>query len=277
MQRDGGFSLAEGIGSLILFAAIMAALTWATSALFKTQSHPSVSYGGAVYTLAPSFSDFNQAVSLHAAFAQAVDQADSVIVLGGARSHPVDDPDGPASVLALTFTDTSLAAGTGSDPFQAYSSWDQRSINSAQFAPYLSTTTDAADFTILTVQGLSRITSITQQRRHTATINGENVVLYEVTHQTVDWSSGSPVLTANGTTLQAPTYSYRIYYDLAEDNWTQAPGAAHTWFRADPTWDRDQEGPTRIVFADPYVLAGRDGAAQVTAVSRFVYFIPASR
>lgn len=277
MQRDGGFSIAEGIGSLILFAAIMAALTWAVSALFKSQAHPAVAYQGEVYTLAPSFTDFNQAVSLHAAFAQAVDQADSVIVLGGSRSHPADDPDGPSPVLADTFADPTLSAGAGSDPFQAYSSWDQRAVNSAQFASYLTTTTDPSDFTILTVQGLTRITSITQQRRHTAQINGENVVLYEVTHQSVDWSTGNPVLTANAVTSQRPTYFYRIYYDAAEDNWTQAPGVAHTWFRTDTAWNRDQEGPARVIFADPYVLAGRDGTAQVTAVSRFVYFIPVNR
>jgi len=282
-----GFSLAEGIGGLLLFSLMMGALTYGMGSLFKFQSHPDVSYRDQIYTEAPSFGDFRQAVSLHAAFAGAVDQSDNIILLGGARSHPVSDPNGPASVLQESFAASSLTAAPGSDPFRAYSSWDQvKQINPTQFGSYLTTAqSDPADFTILTVQGLSHITSITQQRRYTSTINGENVVLYEVTHQSIDWSSGVPVLTPtvltepDGTAypVGTPTYFYRIYYDLAEDTWAQAPGVTHFWYRTDAAWDRDQEAPARVVFADPYVLAGQDTHAQVTAVSRFVYFLPQSR
>ena len=210
-------------------------------------------------------------------FATAVDQADSVLVFGGARSNPVLDPNGPSPALAEAFAATTLPAAAGSDPLQGFSSWDQRQVNAAPFDPYLTSSPDQADFTILTVQGLSRITSITQQRRATATINGQNVVLYEVTHQTVDWSTGSPVLTTSPLTGTTPTYFYRIYYGANEDVWSQAPGATHYWYRTDTTWDRDQEGPSRVIFADPYVLAGQDPKAQIASVSRFVYFLPQVR
>jgi len=33
--------------------------------------------------------------------------------------------------------------------------------------------------------------------------------------------------------------------------------ASHAWFRYDPTWDRDEEAGTFLVFADPYVMAGK--------------------
>jgi len=266
---NAGFSLVEAIGGLVLFTITMGALTYGMSTLFKFQAQPQVSFNNQVYSLAPSFAGFQQAVILHTRLTQAVDQADSVLVLGGTRSQPSLDANGPSSALAETFADTSLIAAPGSDPFRGYSSWDQRQLNASQFDPYLTSAPDPADFTILTLQGQSRITSITQQRRYTATINGQNDVLYEVIYQPIDWSSGSPIMSTMA--------FYRIYYAASEDTWSQPPGATHLWYRADATWDRDQEGPSRVVFADPYVLAGHDPQAQVTSFSRFVYFLPQLR
>jgi hypothetical protein len=272
-----GFSLVEGIAGLMIFSLMMGALTYGMASLFKFQAQPQVTYNRATYALAPSFANFHEAVNLHERFAQAIDQADNVVVLGGVRSNPAVDPNGPSSTLAETFSATTLSAAAGSDPFQGLSSWDQRQINSSQFSSALTSNADSADFTILTVQGQSRVTSITQQRRYTATINGQNLVLYEDTHQAIDWSSGSPVFVPDPDTGSPPTSSYRIYYAANEDNWLQRPGATHYWYRTDSVWDRDQEGPSRIVFADPYVLSGHDERAQVTAVSRFVYFLPQVR
>jgi hypothetical protein len=272
-----GFSLVEAIGGLVLFTMMMAALTYGMASLFRFQSHPEVTYQSHVYSLAPSFGEFQKALTFHQRLVQALDQADDVLVLGGARSHPTLDPQGPSSALDESFADPTLTAAAGSDPWQGYSSWDQREVNAAQFDPYLTATPDPADFTILTVQGQSRITSITQHRRYTATINGENVVLYEATHQAIDWSSGSPVLVPDPATGSTPTSSYRIYYAASEDTWQQRPGATHFWYRTDPAWDRDQEGPTRVVFSDPFVLAGQDPQAQVTSVSQFAYFVPQLR
>jgi len=274
-----GFSIVEGIGYLVVFALLMGALAYGMGSLISQQAHPIVTYNGQVYERAPSFNGFQQAIDLHVAFSNAVDAADNVVVLGGSRSHPQFDNTESSSVLSESFGDTALAAMTDidADPFGAFSSYDQKGRNYTQFTPYLSTTQDPADFTILTVQGLSHITSITQQRRYTATISGQDLHLYEVTHQTVDWSSGGPVLTANADTGTPPTFSYRFYYGSAEDVWTMKPGAAHNWYRTDATWDRDQEGPTRVVFADPCSLAGQDPSSPVSALSRFVYFLPQIR
>jgi hypothetical protein len=272
-----GFSIVEAIGTLVLSALVMGALTFGMGGLFRQQTHPTVTYNNEAFTQAPSFDDFNQAIDLHAAFSNAVDAADNLVVLGGTRSHPAFDPTGPSSALAESFIDTTLAAAANGDGFKAYSSWDQRQINGSQFASYLTLNPDPADFTILTIQGLSQITSITQQRRFTAAINGQNVALYEVTHQTVDWSSGSPVLTPNAATGTTPTYAYRFYYAISEDVWSMPPGATHYWYRADTAWDRDQEGPSRVVFADPYSLAGQDSSSPISPVSRFIYFLPQLR
>ncbi|HEY3756916.1 MAG TPA: hypothetical protein VGL42_12260 [Opitutaceae bacterium] len=265
-----GFSLAEMIAGFVLFAAIMAALTYGTASLFQMQARPDVTYQGSSYTLAPSLTDFNSAVSLHAAFAAAVDASDNLIVLGGVRTHPVQDANGPSATLKLSFSDTSLPAAAACDPFSAFSSWDQKSVNASQFSSDWSSNPDPADFTILTVQGLSHITSVAQQRRYTTTLGtGESVVMYQVSWQGYSWSTGLPVATT--------AYSYRIYYDAAEDVWAIRPGVSHYWYRTDVAWDRDQEAPSRVVFADPYVLAGHDAQAQVSAVSRFVYFLPQCR
>jgi len=262
---------------MVVLAILMGAFTYGMSALFSTQTTPQVTYNQETYTQGPSFSDFQQAIGLHSAFATAVDEADSTIVLGGSRSHPTYDPTGPSSALAETFSDSTLSASIGGDPSKTFSSWDQLQVNSAQLGPYLTINPDPADFTILTVQGLSRITSITQQRRYTSAINGQNLELYEVTHQTIDWSSGSPVFEPNAATGTVPTYFYRFYYTAAEDVWSMPPGVAHTWYRADSAWNRDQEGPSRVIFADPYALAAQDSASQLNPVSRFVYFIPQVR
>jgi hypothetical protein len=272
-----GFSLFEGIACLVVFALLMGALATGMASLFGSQGPNEVTYSGQVYPQAPSFDQFHDAIELQAAFAQAADAADNVIVLGGTRSHPAYDPTGPSSVLDESFAASSLTAAAGGDGFQAYSSWDQRQLNNAQFAPYLDSNPDPADFTILTVQGLSRLTSITQQRRYPVTIGGRDLSLYEVTCQTIDWSSGSPVLTPNAVTGATPTYAYRFYYPAAEDLWAMPPGATHYWYRADPDWDRDQEGPVRIVFADPYSLAGQDPDSPLSPVSRFITFLPQIR
>lgn len=276
-RRRDAFSLVEGLGAMLLFTLMMAALTYASADLFKFQAHPQAVYNGNTYSLAPSFGDFRQAVDLHTRFAQSVDQADSVVVLGGQRSHPVLDPNGPSPALDESFADTVLSATEGSDPFQGYSSWDQKELNAAQFGPYLTASPDPADFTILTLQGLSRITSVTQQRRTTAAIDGQSCVLYEVTYQAYDWSSGTAVPVDNAATGTTPTAFYRIYYAANEDSWALPPGATHYWYRTDSAWDRDQEGPTRVVFADPYVLSGQDPQAPVASVSRFVYFLAQTR
>ncbi len=274
---NAGFSLVEAIGGLVLFVVVMGALTYATATLFNFQATPEVAFQGQTYSLAPSFGEFRKAVAFHKRFALAVDQADGVIVLGGIRSHPTLDPNGPSSALAAGFTGTALPAASGSDPFREFSSWDQREINASLFDPYLTPLPDPADFTVLTVLGQDQITSITQHRRHTAAINGRNVVLYEVTHQAIDWSGGTPVFEPDPASGTTPTASYRIYYAANEDQWMQPPGATHFWYRTDLAWERDQEGPTRVIFADPYVLAGQDPQAPVSSVSRFAYFLPQLR
>ena len=272
-RQNAGFTIPEAIGYVLVFTLIMGALTALLSSLFSSQAHPQVVYSSQTYELAPSYTNLRQAIDLHAALANAIDQADSVVLLGGSRSHPSLDPTGPSSALLASYVPTTLAAMSGGDGFTAFSSWDQRQLNSTQFAGNLTTGQDAADCTVLTVQGLTRITSITQQRRYTTTANGQSVVLYEVTHQTVDWTSGSAVLTVNATTGTTPTYFYRCYYRAAEDTWAQPPGISHYWYRADSTWNRDQEGPAKIVFADPYIVAGDDSTAQINSVSRFIYFV----
>jgi hypothetical protein len=272
---EAGFSLVEAIVYMVVFTIMMGGLAYAMGTLFSEQGQPQVTYNQEAYTKAPSFDDLHQAIDLHTAFSNAVDLSDNIIVLGGTRSHPAFDATGPSSVLGSGFSDSVLSAEIGADPMQSYSSWDPRQANNSQFSasPYQTSNLDPADFTILTVQGLSRITSITQQRRYQATINGQNLALYEVTHQTIDWSSGSPVLVANATTGTTPTYFYRFYYPAGEDVWSTPPGATHYWYRTDPTWDRDQEGPSRVIFADPYALAGQDAASQFVPVSRFIYFL----
>src|SRR5471032_1413157 len=169
----GWFSIVEAIGYLIIFAIMMAALTFGMSSLFTQQTRGQVTYNQQPYSQAPSFDDFRQAIDLHTAFSSATDQADSIVVLGGTRSHPAFDPTGPSSALAATFADSALTAATGGDGAKAFSSWDQRQVNSSQFSAYLTANPDPADFTVLTVQGLSRITSVTQQRRYRTTINGQ--------------------------------------------------------------------------------------------------------
>ena len=272
-RLTAGFTIPEAITYVFVFTLVMGALTALMSSLFSSQAHPQVTYNSQVYELAPSYTNLRQAIDLHAALANALDQADSVVILGGARSHPSLDPTGPSSALLATYSPTTLTAMVGGDGFTAFSSWDQRQLNSTQFSGNLTTGQGSADCTVLTVQGLTRITSITQQRRYTTTVNGQSVVLYEVTHQSIDWSSGSAVLTTNATTGTTPTYYYRFYYLATEDVWSQPPGVSHYWYRYDSTWNRDQEGPAKVVFADPYIVAGDDTTAQINSVSRFIYFV----
>ena len=272
-----GFSAIEGLGYFIVSGLLMAALTYAMGELFGSQAQPTITYQGQVYSLAPSFPQFQGAIDLHSALTQSIDTADHVLLVGGVRSHPTADPNGPSPALNVSFADTALSAAAGTDPFQAYSSWDQLQLNAAQLGPYLTSNPDPADFTLLTLTGQDRITSITQQRRMMATVNGESVVLYQVTYQAIDWSGTLPALVANANTGTTPTAQYEVYLDATEEHWVQPLGATHFWYRTDSNWDRDQEGPSRVIFADPNALSSSDPLAEISAMSRFVYFLPVVR
>lgn len=268
-----GFTLVEAVISCFVAALMMGAITFAYGTLFSSQAQPSVGYNGSTFNQAPSFRDFRQALQLHFALSQAVDAADAVLVFGGSGSHPSLDPVGPSTVLATDFVPTSLTAMNGGDIASQFSSWAQRTVDGAQFSGKLVAAGSSADFTVLTVQGGYRVTSITQQRRYSSTWIGKNIELYEVTIQVIDWQTGSAVLTTNPDTGTTPTYAYRVFYRDLEDVWRMPPGAIHQWFRYDTVWNRVEEGPCTVVFADPHVLAG-DTTAQISPMSRFIYLLP---
>jgi prepilin-type N-terminal cleavage/methylation domain-containing protein len=257
--RCQGFTLVECIVSLLIIAFLFAGFYSLLAAAFASSALPSMALNGTIYAKAPDIGQMNAAINTQVLFQQLQQNADAVLVFGGKGSHPTLDPTGPSDVINWDAWSPSLfSPSLPIDPARQFSSWDQRSAVGALAAPGSS-----ADFSVVFVQGFSRVIGIAKQRRLTASLNGSQVNCYDVVVTAYD-STGAVSTTAE----------YHVYYPIGEDSWRIAPGAEHVWFRYDPTWDRDEEAGAFLVFADPYVIAGENSDSEVLPVSEFSFYVP---
>ncbi len=268
LQRRDGFSLPALVMAVAAATLIFVGLGLLAGALFQSEENYSVSYNGQAYSLAPSYVQFQNAMALHFAFQSACDQADGIYIYGGADTHPVNDPVGPSVVLSKTLSILGPLTTNGASSLRLQSGWESKTVYS-DFTSQFVNAGSAADFSVITVQGRSRVTSVTHQRRYSVTINGRVLQLYEVNYQPYDWSSSSPVAGSSS--------AYRICYRASEDSWSVPLGVRHAWYRVDPSWARIQEGPARLTFADPATLSADPTAPTVHAGSRFDYFLAVVR
>jgi prepilin-type N-terminal cleavage/methylation domain-containing protein len=269
--RRQGFTLVECIVSLLIIAFLLAGFYSLLAAAFATSQLPSVTLNGTAYAKAPDIGQMNAAVSAQTLIQQLQQSADAILVFGGKGSHPNLDPTGPSSVIAWASWPTSLGNGPVADPARQFSSWDQRSVAADVLSPLFINAGSPADFSVVFVQGLNRITGIAKQRRQTATLNLGLVNCYDVAVESFTYGSA-------GAVSATQTEGYHIYYPTGEDNWRILPGAEHVWFRYDNNtsspWDRDEEAGAFLVFADPYVVAGENPDSEVLPVSEFSFYVP---
>ena len=219
------------------------------------------------YYKAPSFPAAKMASDVMKAFIDAVAQADTVLVVGGAAEYPVSRGSTYLSNQTPSVTTVSgyfagmASLSLSSDPRSLASGYDMRLLQSgyqlsqALPAAALAVASDPADFTVVCLQGPNSILSATECRR---LVVGANV-LYSVTHYGFPNAPG--VLYAY----------YRFYIPLTSDVWNSPGiGAFHTWYRYTTGFSRVEEGPCTVVFPDPYVLSSQN-ATSFSSFSRFSY------
>jgi prepilin-type N-terminal cleavage/methylation domain-containing protein len=254
-----GFTLVECIACLLVLAFLLAGFYSLLAAAFSSSQLPSVTLNGITYAKAPNIGQMNAAINAQMLFQQLEQSSDASLVFGGKGSHPILDPAGPSDVIdwdswsPLLFNPLSPI-----DPSRQFSSWDQRMSVGALTPPG-----SPADFSVLFVQGLSRVIGLAKQRRLAATLNCGPVNCYDVMVKAFD-STGAV----------SDSEEYHIYFPAGEDSWRIAPGAEHIWFRYDPLWSRDEEAGALVVFADPYVVAGENPDSEVLPVSEFTFYVP---
>ncbi|HWZ95201.1 MAG TPA: prepilin-type N-terminal cleavage/methylation domain-containing protein [Opitutaceae bacterium] len=264
-----GFTLIECILSLLMIGLLSAGFCSLLFAAFATSELPSMTLNGITYAKAPDIGQMNAAIDTQMLFQKLQQKADAILVFGGKGSHPyLDDSTQPSPVINWDSWDpASLGRGLAGptdanfDPARQFSSWDQRGALSAFFTTGVST----ADFSVVFVQGFNRIIGMAKQRQLSPAgkFNGSQVHCYDVEVRSFD-SAGAMSAKAD----------YHVCYPIGEDSWRIAPGASHVWFRYDPSWDRDEEAGAFLVFADPYVVAGENPAAEVLPISEFSFYVP---
>ncbi len=214
-------------------------------------------YGTNVYQLSPSPIAFGYSAPLLNQFQASINSAAAVFVLGGYRSSPGTSPSaGLAAPVTAGVLFSSVTGITSSNLPQTSS--DLRTLLSAQAGVTFESTYGSADFTVVTLTGLNTVSSITQCRKYSPA--GDSNVYYEVVFDNNLSAARNATVGAAGQNRWAYRFAIPSSYDTS---WVVSPGALHFWFRYDSTWQRMEEAPARLIFPDPYVLAGTQ--ATVTA------------
>jgi hypothetical protein len=286
MSRKG-FTLIELVVMLGLSFAITAGLLTLMTSVFKLTNPTFVQVSCPTgysnlgssstirrYPKAPSYWVFSQAVTLHASLQVELTRADAVFVLGGSRANPVvirkvgaevDESAVTLPPMSMDFLPSVLAIPNGMDLRLLRSGFDVWSIG----ALVTEISYDPVDFTVITVRGLTSVSSITQVRRKVV----EGNVLYDV------YFFNSTSLATNN---KYPTLNYGFSMPLAQETiWSVPLGARHYWYRydgvtinseKDTSWNRREPGPVRLLFPDPYIVK-QSNSSIVKLGSRFSYFV----
>jgi hypothetical protein len=262
-HRYGGFLLAEVIVVLAVSSIVVVALLGGLIALIRGLQPQNVKLGGETLAIAPTFGAFPSAVRLHQVFADRLTNARAVYVFGGQHiSIPTNAPETmvhPLHAQSLV-TVADFSAGLPMDAKAFYELYatalgEQETAGSPQ------------DFTVATVgqNGSSlALTCLVQVRRSDVSLSdGSDTTTFTVREVRL-WD------------LDAGPFRY-TFAERPSQAGSVFVGAVHTWMRYGSGSDRE-EGPSCVVFPDPWLYAGSRGRSDdVPAFSRFSYFLALSR
>lgn len=270
-RSEKAFTLIE----IILSVAISAVLLTGVISLLFVFGHQSLpispthtsALGQNTFHTVPSSRSFNAATRLMDRFQAHVSDAAAVFVLGGYREQAVDDPMAGANApIALGYVFPAVGGlAAGEVDISALSipqtAIDFRAVLNARSGAQFEPSWDASDFSVVTLNGLRTVSSVTQVRRFVA----GDYACYEVLLDT-DLAAARQE--------GVNRFVYRMSLPLGEDtNWQLPVGARHYWFRHDPDWSRREEGPALVVFPDPLLMAGVQPNGDTQPFSRFNFFL----
>jgi prepilin-type N-terminal cleavage/methylation domain-containing protein len=272
------FTLLETIIAVSIAGVVLSGVLGVLYVLFGNQAPTTVrcttNYGTNDFNVVPSSSALVSALRLMDELQKQISDASATFVLGGFRETAVASPSaGQAAPLSAGYV---FPAVVGSNLGEVNVSANSIPLTATDFRSVMNSRNgiawegsyNAADFTIVTMTGLVTVSSVTQVRRKTTTSDGRNYACYEVVLDT----NLTQARNASEGAAGQNRFSYRMALPATEDSWTVALGALHYWFRWDTTWNRREEGPSLLVFPDPYVTAGDQPSGNTKPFSRFIYF-----
>jgi hypothetical protein len=167
-----GFSLAETVGVIIGCGVLAVGILGYMGSYFHQMAQPFTTINSpaanTTYSLAPDTAQLDSALQLHQQLLANLTSADLVMVYGGTASSPA--PSAPSPLLA------SYAPSTLSS-LAATPAWE--SDNLLAVSPTLSAEADssvaaASNYTVVTLVGANTVTSVTNVRVYTQTVNGNS-------------------------------------------------------------------------------------------------------
>jgi hypothetical protein len=257
-----GFILAEVILVLVVSSLVTVALLAGLVALIRGLQPQRIRLQGEELPIAPTFGAFPSAVRLHQTLTDRVAAARAVYVFGGRHiSIPTDAPPAqlqPLKIQALPKLED-LSPGL---PTDARSFYDL-------YAPSLGemeTASSADDFTMAIIgprNDALAVTCLVQVRRSDRSISDGVDTTPFVVREVRLWDADEGAL--RYVFAEKPAVSAKVFV-----------GAVHTWMRYQIN-AVGEEGPTCVVFPDPWLYGGARGMADdIPPFSRFSYFVAVS-
>jgi hypothetical protein len=263
-RGNGGFVLIEVVIVLIVSSLVVVALLGGLVAIVRGLQPQNVAIRGEILPVAPTFGAFPSAIRLHETFSKHAASARAMYVLGGKHlSIPAGasaTQQGPLRAQALPRL-TDFSAGL---PMDAKSFYDAYANTLGDAEP----TWSPDDFSVVIVEpanGALAVTCLVQVRRTDATVSDGTSATQFTTREVKLWELGNDE-TQRYAFVERPGQTSHVFV-----------GAVHTWMRYGVASAQQEEGPSCVVFPDPWVYAGaRGGADDLPAFSRFSYFLPVS-
>jgi len=268
MHRAGsrptaGFTLAEIAITLCLFGLVVGSVLMAWVVLLRAMTPAQIRLGGVDLPIAPSFAPVPSAVGLHANMARRVGEARAVYVFGGRHlSLPTD-------ALAAQIKPLAFAALPEIQTFAVLPK-DSRSFYNAYTAQLggQDISAGAEDFSVVVIgphESRLAVTCAIQVRREQRSVSDGVLMRNYVVSKVSLWDI----------TEGAKSYSFADYAERVQGIFF---GAVHTWYRySEADAGTYEEGPTSVVFPDPWLYAGARGRADdIAAFSRFTYQLSVS-
>lgn len=263
-SKRRGFVLAEVILVLILSSAVVLTLLAGLVALVRGSQPPSLVVAGETLPVAPGFGAFPSAVRLHQVFADRLSSARAAYVFGGTHlSIPAAAAVRslkPLKAQALPLI-PDFASGL---PMNANAFYDAYAAALGE----QELTGSVEDFTIALVgpvNGLLAVSCLVQVRRRDVLMADGPVSVAYTVREVKLWDAADPIV-QRYCFAERPEASAGIFI-----------GAVHTWMRFGSNLPGNEEGPTCIVFPDPWIYGGSRGRLDdIPPFSRFSYFVAVS-
>lgn len=262
-QARAGYTLIEILTVLVVSGLVLSALFYALIGFMRGLQPQSVSVGGEVLPVAPTFGAFPSALRVNEQLGVREADARAIYVLGGRHvSIPANAPQTavkPLAIMALPVI-SDFSAGLPMDAKTFYDTY-------AGFLGGQESSSSSEDFSIVVIgpsNGALAVTMLVQVRRIDRSVSDGVETTPYIERDVRAWDIDEGAL--RYAFLEHPASASKTFV-----------GAVHTWMRYQVNAVAE-EGPTCVVLPDPWIYAGARGYSDdIPPFSRFSYFLAVSR